>query len=254
MKLYNNPFILTIIAMTIIFLSIIVIFSDTNNNSLTGNDIVNTKIEVFPAIYKNCSFHLYPGWNMVSFYCLGLYADRSAVLQTIDGSYNAIFEYNSFDSADPWKSYNTYLPNWTVQQLTHMYRISGYWIYMSNDSDFNYNGVYSNSIIFLNDGWNFIGYPNTLTSNITASLNGIPFTVVKNYINTNITTSNCTTNNIINLTTNLTTNLTICDINTITDTWLIHVNGGSANTLNEFNTYKGYWLNVTGNAQLNIVR
>lgn len=254
MKLYRNPLILTFVAMTVVFLSIVVIFNDTTSNSITGHGIVNTKVEVFPTIFKNCSFHLYPGWNMVSFYCLGLFADRSLVLQTVEDSYGAIFEYQAFEGADPWKSYNPYLPNWTVQQLTHMDRVSGYWIYMSNDKNFSYNGIYSNSIILLNDGWNFIGYPNTLTTNITDSLNNISFTVVKNYINTNVTTSNCTTNLITNITTNLTTNVTICNITTIIDTWLIHVNGGSNNTLNEFNTYKGYWLNVTGSTQWNITR
>jgi len=254
MRLYKNPLILTFLAMSILFLSIVVIFNNNTNNTITGNGVVNTKVEVFPTMSKTCSFHLYSGWNMVSFYCLGLFADRSFVLQTIGDSYGAIFEYNSFDGADPWKSYNPYLPNWTIQQLTHMDRVSGYWIYMANDADFSYSGVYSDSIILLNDGWNFVGYPNNLTANITNSLNGIPFTVVKNYINTNVTTSNCTINIIINTTTNLTTNLTTCNTTTINDIWLIHVNGAANNTLNEFNTYKGYWINVTGSTQWNITK
>jgi hypothetical protein len=258
MKLYRNPLILTILAMSILFLSTILILNDnntiTNDNFITGNGIVNTKVEVFPTIFKNCSFHLYPGWNMVSFYCLGMFAERSIVLHTIENSYGAIFEYQTFDVADPWKSYNPNLPNWTVQQLNYMDRISGYWIYMSNDADFSYSGVYSDSIILLYDGWNFVGYPNTLTTNITTTLNGIPFSVAKNYINTNITISNCITNFTTNFTTNITINFTVCDVTTITDTWLTHVNGAPNNTLNEFNPYKGYWLNVTGGARWNITR
>ena len=256
MRLYRNPLVLTLIVISLTFLSIAVIFNDSHNytNSITGHDIVNTKVEVFPTIIKSCSFRLYSGWNLVSFYCLGLYSDRSEVLQSIENSYGAIFEYNSFDSADPWKSYNSSLPNWTVQQLTNMDRISGYWVYMYNDTDFNYQGVYSNSIILLNNGWNLVGYPNTLTTNITTGLNGVPFTVVENYINTNITYSNCVITLVTDNNTNITTNVTTCDSSVVKDTWLVHVNGGSANTLNDFNTYKGYWVNVTGGSQWNIAR
>jgi hypothetical protein len=249
MKLYRNTVMLTLVAMTIIVLSIVVIFNDIHENSLTGNYMINTKVEVIPIIFKNCSFHLYPGWNMVSFYCLGLFAERDSVLNSVSGSYGAIFEYNSFDSEDPWKSYNPSLPNWTVQQLTDMDRISGYWVYMYDDANFYYGGKYSDSIILLNTGWNFVGYPNTNAANITTSLNNTPFSVVKNYINTNITTICDNTTG--NMTGNITGN---CSYNITTDTWLVHINGGSSNTLEQFETYKGYWLNVSGTSQWNITR
>ena len=221
MRLYNNVLMLIFVALFLIVASIVVI-SEDKSNKISGN-IVNTHVEVLPVSSKNCSFHLNPGWNMVSFYCLGLFSDRSVVLGSIDGYYGSIFEYNSNDATDPWKSYNPELPSWTVQQLTHMDRISGYWIYMHTDADFNYPGIYSDSVIYLYNGWNFVGYPNTNRTNINVSLNGIPFTVVKYY-------------------------------NTTSNTWQVYVNGSPSNTLNYFETYKGYWINVNGNPQWIITR
>jgi hypothetical protein len=250
MKLYRNKLLLTIVVMMIVVLSIIVIFNDKSENSPTGNYLVNTKVEVIPVIFKNCSFQLYSGWNMASFYCLGMFVERSSVLDSVSDSYGAIFRYDSFDSSDPWKSYNPSLPSWTVQQLNYIDRTSGYWIYMYDDTEFNYGGVYSDSLILLNDGWNFVGYPNTKSTNITTSLNGIPFSVVKNYINTKFVPDVCQ-----NITNNETGNITeTCTYNIITDTWLVHVNNGSSNTLEQFETYRGYWLNVSGTPQWLIVR
>jgi len=239
MRLYRNKAMLVFMTMILVFVSIVLIFNDSSKNNITGYDIVNTKVTVFPTVYKNCSFDLYPGWNLVSFYCLGMYNARSTVLQSIDGKYDSIFEYQSNDLSDPWKSYSISLPNWTVQQLNYMDRISGYWIYIyntpdsnnvSNDSNvsaynitFSYAGVYSDSVISLYDGWNLVGYPNTKSVNISAGLNGLSYSIVKYY-------------------------------NTTTDTWVMYLNNSVNNTLDKFETYKGYWVNVNGDQQWHIVR
>jgi hypothetical protein len=179
-----------------------------------------------------------------------MFTERSEVLDSVSGSYGAIFQYDSFDSVDPWKSYNPSLPNWAVQQLDYMDRVSGYWIYMYDDADYTYGGKYSDSLIMLNTGWNFVGYPNNNPANITTSLNSISFSVVKNYVNTKIVPDVCQ-----NVTNNETGNVTeSCTYIITTDTWLIHVNNGSSNTLNQFETYSGYWLNVSGTPQWHIAR
>jgi len=233
MKLYRNIGMLILITMALLVLSIVVIFDNVSENTLTGYNIVNTKVEVLASPSKNCSFQLSPGWNMVSFYCLGLFADRNIVLQSISDSYSSIFEYQANDIVDPWKSYNPSLPNWTVQQLNYMDRVSGYWIYIYNTSDgsnastgmtnFSYPGIYSDSIIYLYTGWNFIGYPKLNTTNIGTDLNISSYNIVKYY-------------------------------NTTTDTWLIYINGSANNTFDTFETYKGYWLNVSEDQQWYVVR
>jgi hypothetical protein len=225
-------------------MAFIVIIEDTHNNvgdldrlgPITG-DAVYTHAEILPTVSKDCSFSLYPGWNMVSFYCLGLFSNRTMVLQSVDGYYGSIFEYQADDANDPWKSYNPYVPIWAVQQLNYMDRLSGYWIYMYNQTEFIYSGVYSDSVINLRSGWNLVGYPNTNSSSINYTLVGIPFTIVKNYDKGTAFDNE----------TNETYYIGV-------DTWLVYVNGSLNNTLNQFETYKGYWLNVTEDDQWIISR
>jgi len=223
--------------MALIVLTLVIIFENNNygtvaNDSISGN-VVNTQVQLFPVQSKNCSFHLYPGWNQVSFYCLGMFTDRSQVLQSVDGYYGSIFEYLPNVANGTWISYNPYIPNWTIQQLNHMSRTSGYWIYMYSDTNtndtnitdtstnFTYAGIYSDSKIYLYKGWNLVGYPNKNTADINISLIGIPFTVVKHY-------------------------------DTMGDSWSVYTNGTTGNTLNKFETYKGYWINVSDDSQWTI--
>ena len=223
MRLYQNTTALVLTIMALLVLSIVVIFNNPYENKITGNNIVNTNVELFPVQAKNCSFQLTPGWNMVSFYCFGMFVERSKALQSIDGSYDSIFEYQSNDINDPWKSYTTSLPNWTVQQLNYMDRVSGYWIHMTDNATFNYSGVYSNSNIYLYNGWNLVGYPSIDIKNINDSLISNSFDIVKYY-------------------------------NTTTDIWLVYFINDSNNTLTQFESYKGYWINVSGDQIWAIVK
>jgi hypothetical protein len=223
MRFYRNTTALLLTTMVIIVLSIIVMFNDYSDNKITGYDIVNTKVELFPTQSKNCSFELYPGWNMVSFYCFGMYVDRNIALQSLNDTYVSIFEYQTNDINDPWKSYTFSLPNWTLQQLNYMDRVSGYWIYMLDNATFSYSGIYSDSNIYLYNGWNFVGYPLINSTNINDSQNDLSFNMVKYY-------------------------------NTSAELWLVYINNSANNTLNKFETYKGYWLNVSGDHQWKIVR
>jgi len=233
MRLYQNSTALALIALFIAVFAF-TLFADNpkssnfddsingNDNLISGN-VVNTRVQLFPASSKNCSFHLYPGWNMVSFYCFGMFLETAPAMDSISGSYEAIFSYSPLDVNDPWKSYNPYLPSWAVQQLSHVDRVSGYWIYMFNDANFQYPGVYSDSVFYFSNGWNLVGYPLNHSSNISTQLSGVPYTLVRYY-------------------------------NTSTGTWLFNVNGGSGNTLKQFDAYKGYWINVSGSPQWNIAR
>jgi hypothetical protein len=247
MRIYRNAIWLTFIFFLFSFLAFIVIVEDMHDTSLGSDrmidddsitgDVVNTYVNLIPTISKNCSFDLYPGWNMVSFYCLGLFANRTAVLQPLDGAYGAIFKYQANDVSDPWKSYNPYLPLWVTQQLNYMDRVSGYWIYMYNQTNFLYSGIYSDSRIDIYSGWNLIGYPNTNNSYVNDSLKDIPFTIVKHYDKGTAFDNE----------TNETYYIGV-------DVWLVYVNGSSNNTLEQLETYKGYWVNVTEDSQWVISR
>jgi len=246
MKLYRNVKLLSLIIVILAFMAVITLMEEDNDGleGMSGN-LVYTHAEIIPVEFRNCSFQLYPGWNMVSFYCLGLYSPTSIALQSLEGSYGSVFEYMSNDHVDPWKSYNSSLPTWTVQQLTYLDRLSGYWVYMNNTANFSYSGVYSDSVIQMYDGWNLVGYPNTLSQNISFMLNGTSFTLVKNY--RKITANSSVYDNNTNTTYNVT-------YYTGSDEWLVYVNGSASNNLTQFGTYRGYWINVSGNRTWNIVR
>jgi len=230
MRLYQNVWMLALLGLIIIITSIVVITED----NITGN-VVNTRVNIIQSLPLSCSFQLEEGWNMVSFYCFGALVNRSVALASIDGSYDSVFKYQANDPLDPWKSYNPDLPNWTVQQLNYFDRFSGYWIYMdssfSNETNssnittdplnFTYFGVYSDSNIPLYKGWNFIGYPRNVTANVTFILAGIPYTAIRTY-------------------------------EAATDTWYYYLNG-TGGSLQIFEPFNGYWLNVSSNVTLTVL-
>ena len=211
MHIYRNKLLLASIII-VVLVAFFILERNMYTSSITGNAVTNTRVQLMPVRPTNCTLHLYPGWNLVSFFCLGLFVDRDTALQSIDGEYSYIFAYSPTDAVDPWKSYNPNLPNWTVQQLNFMDRISGYWIYVSNDTDYLYSGVNSSSNVPLYTGWNLVGYPGKIDRLVNDSLACISFNIVKTYI-------------------------------TPSDTWLIYINGGSNNSLILLQQNKGYWIN-----------
>lgn len=197
-----------LLSLIIILLSVVVLIS--NNNSITGN-VVNTRVTILPAPSSNCTFNLYSGWNLVSFYCIGAFASREDTLAPIASSYESIFSYEPSDVSDPWKSYNPNLPKWTVQQLTSMDRMSGYWIKMNDSAYYSISGFNKSTSISLNIGWNLVSYPTTSTVYINDSLRNVSFTMVKYY-------------------------------DTLSNKYYVYVNGSNVNDFDNFSVYKGYWL------------
>jgi hypothetical protein len=182
------------------------------DSEVTGNQIVDTRVNIVPSPSANCSFQLQEGWNLVSFYCLSLYEPLSDVMASVNTSYGSVFEYVSSNSSDPWKSYNPDLPNWTVQQLSSMGRTQGYWIYMESTADYFFEGSRRDSSIYLQAGWNLVGYPSVTDRQINTSLSGLTYTIVKGYDES-------------------------------TDSYTVHIFNASNNTLVLFETYGGYWIN-----------
>jgi len=194
---------------------------NVNNNKITGYDAINTRVNLLPIQPSNCSFHLNVGWNMVSFFCFGMWEPRDDTLDTINSSYDVIFAYDSSDSADPWKSYKKDLPAWAVQQLNHLDRVSGYMIYMNSEADYEFNGSKKSTPIPLRRGWNLVGYPRIVNDSINNSLNSIAYSTVKYYDNN-------------------------------ADAYLSYISGASNNTLSDFDIYHGYWINSSTDQYWNL--
>jgi hypothetical protein len=184
------------------------LFSPKNNNSITGRDVL-TSVEISQVSPIDCSFNMTSGWNYVSFHCIANSVPLSDVLG-VNSSVEKIFTYNAFDTVDPWKSYNPSLPNWTVQQLNYMSRMSGYIILLGNDNEYYYDGYKRSSVIALRPGWNLAGYPSALNASINESLNGLAYTMVLTYDNGHL---------------------------------LVYAPNSTNNSLTIFEPYRAYWIN-----------
>lgn len=148
-----------IILLLILFLSII----NKYPKGITGFQIVGTRLIITSTVQSFCNLSLSQGWNLISFSCLGddtnikLFFNNATF---INDSFKAIFSYDVNDVNDPWKSYNPYLPNWTIQDLSYISRRRGYWIYFENQSNLIINGsLKTPTLIYLKKGWNLLGYP-----------------------------------------------------------------------------------------------
>jgi len=73
---------------------------------------------------------MFRGWNLVGFHS-NVTMRMNDSLQTIDGSYSAVYAYNA--NTSQWMIYYPWLPPWVSQNLTNMSLYFGYWINMTQD-------------------------------------------------------------------------------------------------------------------------
>ena len=187
--------------------------------AITGK--VTSRVFIMELPPSNCSLNLRQGWNMASFHCeLGIKTINKTLVDQNNNTLNyyAIFEYQSNNQTDKWKSYNPFLPNWTVQQISTITRFPGYWIYMNSSGTYTRVGYqFESTSISLNEGWNLIGYPSENEINITngfQTINGY-FDRVESY-----------------------------QYNNSIGEWLIYIPGENE-TLTKLEPMKAYWINVT---------
>ncbi len=180
---------------------------------ITGQ--VVTTVNVTQPISVNCTFTLYSGLNLVSFFCISTQTPISQVVGGISSNLEFVFEYQE-EGIDAWKTYNPSLPSFVIQDLQYMSRTRGYWIKMRNTQNFSLEGGLRipNSII-LAPGWNLVGYPTNKTKLVNESFASIEgnFTEVRAY-------------------------------NPFTGSFISYV-PGVGGALNQTEPYKGYWINAT---------
>jgi hypothetical protein len=131
-------------------------------------------VYIYESPPDNCTIVLKEGINMVSFFCDGgnLPVNESLVNSNGDVlNYYAVFEYVPNNLNDSWNSYNPELPSWAIQSVNGFNRRAGYAIVMNSSGEYYHEGYkFSNNVILLKTGWNFIGYPSDLSRNITSVL------------------------------------------------------------------------------------
>ena len=149
---------------------------------ITGQVVAT--VNVTQPRVANCTFTLYSGLNLVSFFCIPNEISTSQVLGRISQNIEAVFEYEE-DSSDAWKIYNPNLPSFVIQDLKYMSRTKGYWIDMKDTTNYSFEGALRvPNFINLVPGWNLVGYPSNKTVLVNESFDSITgnFTEVRTYI------------------------------------------------------------------------
>jgi parallel beta-helix repeat protein len=118
------------------------------------------------------------GWNLISIPLIQMDTGLDFVLESINGSYDAVQWYNISKSSDSWEHYHISKPS-HLNDLEGIDHAMGFWIHITNPGDtiFLYNGTQptSNQSITLHPGWNMVGYPSLTNRNRTAALNNINY-------------------------------------------------------------------------------
>lgn len=189
-KLIKNPnsILLTLIIgifFELIFVLFLTPFSFKETTPPTGRAItnitLNTTLNVINWSSGICDFHLYPGWNLVSFFCFQKFSIENFT-SIMNSSYESIFSYQD----GKWIAYNPDLPSWVSQDLNELSSKYGYWIYMKEEHPFYFEGYFSwVNHIPLNIGWNLIGYPKNRSEEVNKTLTNISYNIIHKYDNQN---------------------------------------------------------------------
>jgi parallel beta-helix repeat protein len=135
-----------------------------------ANNIANNTIDVGIPLSK--------GWNLISIPYIQSNTNLGTVLNSIDGSYDAVQWYNATDANDQWKHYQISKPS-NLNDLDDIDHLMGFWVHITQPGEtiFIFNGVQpiQNQTITLYPGWNHVGYPSLTSYNRTDGLNNVTF-------------------------------------------------------------------------------
>ncbi len=130
----------------------------------SGNFSITTAS--FPV--ETATVSLKEGWNLISLPLIPTNTDIRNILSTSIGSVNYVWQYNGGTS---WYSFAPNLPT-PINSLTTMVDGKGYWINMSADSSFTFQGRKGNPapsippVYTTTTGWNLVGYKSTVNHTV----------------------------------------------------------------------------------------
>jgi hypothetical protein len=132
----------------------------------------------FNATLQSYDIQLYEGWNLISIPFIQINTDLSSVLDSINGSYDAVQWYNADDSSDSWKHHQTSKPS-HLNDLECIGHRMGFWIHVTKPGGIllQYSGIIpsENQSITLKQGWNLVGYPSLTNKSRAIALNNLTF-------------------------------------------------------------------------------
>jgi parallel beta-helix repeat protein len=134
----------------------------------------------YPLIspYVGNSTYLHQGWNLISVPLIQSNNSLEAVLQSIEGEYDAVQYFNISNKDNPWKHHHISKP-WDLNDFTQIYHKIGLWVHITTPGGtlYTYRGkrLPQNQTISLYPGWNLVGYPSLNNKNRTKALNNLTF-------------------------------------------------------------------------------
>jgi hypothetical protein len=135
------------------------------------NFTINATLDIF-------YIQLYEGWNLISIPLIQLDTDLLDVLDSINGSYDAVQWYDASDTSDSWKHHHISKPL-NLNDLETVDNKMGIWIHITEPGGvlFQCSGIIpiENQSISLKTGWNLVGYPSLSNRTRTLSLNNLTF-------------------------------------------------------------------------------
>ncbi|UCD92575.1 MAG: TIGR03790 family protein [Methanobacteriota archaeon] len=156
----------------------ICVFVDPEDNFFEldeGNNLVCKRVRISDGIY------LRAGWNLISLPLLPQDTNLAAAFQSIDGQYDMVRYYDSWDMGDPWKMYSTFKPI-EHSDLRTIDNKMGFWIHMLNSAVLPLNGsLPSTTRIDLYAGWNLIGHPSLTDRSIEDIFAGLPLERIEGF-------------------------------------------------------------------------
>jgi hypothetical protein len=129
-------------------------------------------------VFKNW---LSEGQNLISIPLIQDNANLTIVLESIDGSYDAVRYYDAADANDKWQTHATFKPE-EFNELSSVNNSMAIWINMlKNDTLIVYGTEPTSTAIPLYKGWNFVGYPSLTERNVSEALESIPYEQVEGF-------------------------------------------------------------------------
>lgn len=171
------------------------------------------------AYEYDSGLELTEGWNLVSLPRMPFDSGIESVLAGISGSYDLVFAYDHSDPGSPWRRYAPDAPTY-VNELTELGETMGFWIHMTEPVDLPIFGETPwKTEILLHEGWNLVGYPDTITRTPSEAFAGI-----STYV----------------------TRVWAYDASDIQDQWKLYVPGTlpGVNDLTLMHPELGYWVEV----------
>jgi len=136
-----------------------------------------------PAIAQEThSIPLKSGYNLITLPVIPQDTSIESVLSSIISNVQDVWEFDPSDTNDPWKRYRPGLEDYS--DLTQMTAGNGYWIKVSSNTTLQITGepISANTLIYLKQGWNIIGWPYQNSEEIITALSGLVFGVDYNQV------------------------------------------------------------------------